>query len=145
MKHPLWTYYVRGAVYTLGSILAGTRDMRADAGYGYSTRAAKAARALLPYALNPLRDDNDPKLIWLNRDYKPLGVLPYGDFVNYWDFPHLHVSRSDPLIQPLLRVCKDHGGQFYLFDDRTSPDGSKAAAKRLLGLLQLVDLPKEGL
>ena len=142
----MWLKYLEGAAYALRFVI-GTHAINGGRVYGsrsYNKRAAEALRGVLPYCLHPSGSGDDAPLIWLNRDYKPLGVLPFSDHVEYADFPWMHVARDAPEIMPLLAECKqviafcDAPPIFYLYDDMTSPVLGKANAERLIGLMDLV-------
>ena len=53
-----------------------------------------ALRPFMPYCLH---DADDQTFIWVNRDYKPLGVVT-DDYVDYMQFPWLHVQAHEPVV-----------------------------------------------
>lgn len=87
-------------------------------------------------SLHPMRAFPD-KYIWLNRDYKPLGCLPYGKWVDYGLFTWLHVAKDDPRIAH-LSCLKNNDNYIFLFDDGNAPAYEKKYAERLLGLLEQI-------
>lgn len=64
-------------------------------------------RNMLPYCIQRFNDS----YILLNREYKPLGVWGYSDFVNNEDYPYCMIS--------------DNRGISYFYDDFTNPNNSK--------------------
>jgi hypothetical protein len=98
-----------------------------DEGYHFSQRAAKALRPYLPYCLQQV---DDRTFIWVNRDYKPLGIIPE-DYVDYHDYPWLVVGAAEPVAAM---------GWIYLFDDGCPPWRNRKTAERLIRLIDaLVD------
>jgi hypothetical protein len=112
---------------------AGLEDMKGNTLHQgqFVGRAVEATRVVLPYVLHPL---DDTKLVWLNRDYKPLGVLPYGTWVNYADFPTLHVERSNPAVQAIWDRPRPLPTDelVYLFHDTDAPWIERGYSLRLL-------------
>jgi len=86
-------------------------------------------RPMLPYCLHPLDSFAPSPLIWLNRNYKPLGTM--SGHANYHEYPWLHVDRDDPFIAKLLPYCREIVGLarqpiFFLYDDFTAPRNRKS-------------------
>jgi SAM-dependent methyltransferase len=134
-----WVHYLRGSAYALRLAIGNAKN---HFGYRYNERAVKVLRLILPYCLHPIK--NKPELlIWLNRDYKPLGILPFKLWVRYEEFPWMHVSADNPNIAHLLNIKsikksikEEIYTTYWLFDDFTAPwNGSKEAQK----LLQLIE------
>jgi hypothetical protein len=125
-----WEHYILGAKYALQAAL-GTKMLNLR--NNYNRRAVEALRVILPYCLHYV--ENPDTLIWLNRDYKPLGVLPFEEWVDYEAFPWLHVAKNDPAISHLLNI-KNYDSCFFLFEDGTAPWLGKDHALRLLKLIQ---------
>lgn len=142
----MWVKCLTGTAYALRNAIGShTIDGYPDIqGSPYSKRAVRALRGVLPYCLHPIKDTDGEQLIWLNRDYKPLGLMPYEDWVEYADFRWLHVHRNDARIRNLLVSCaqtpatRGGGGVFYLFNDLTAPTNGKARAKALLAKIDEV-------
>ena len=136
----MWVKYLTGAAYALRNAIGShTADGYPDIqGSPYSKRAVRALRGVLPYCLHPIGEENGKQFIWLNRGYKPLGVMPYPEWVDYAEFTWLHVDRNDERIQGLLGSClhvhasSESGGIFYLFNDWTAPTNGKRCAQELL-------------
>lgn len=137
----MWDKYLAAAAralrFTVGShTIRGGPDLR----HPYHRRTAEALRFSLPYCLMPLHGDGNSTMIWLNRDYKPLGIVS-DERVNYAEYPGVHVNKNDPRIAALLPYCKkvlaDEPGKsaYYLFCVTTSPIHSKANGRRLLALI----------
>jgi len=99
-----------------------------------SIRAVQAIQHSLPYVLEALPNG---KLIFLNRQYKPLGTASV--WSDYNEYPNLHVDPLDPLIQPLLAACPkyDIGSNLYQLFSFNPIDDIKTA-KEYLGTLELV-------
>lgn len=99
-----------------------------------SIRAVQAIQHSLPYVLEELPNG---KLIFLNRQYKPLGTASV--WSDYMDYPNLHVDPLDPLIQPLLAACPKYniGSNLYQLFSFNPIDDIKTA-KEYLGRLELV-------
>jgi hypothetical protein len=74
------------------------------------------------------------KLIFLNRQYKPLGTASV--WSDYNEYPNLHVDPLDPLIQPLLGVCPKYETLYQLFS--SNPIDDIKTAKQYLDRLELV-------
>ena len=131
-----WPQALEAAIYALTSALDESR------------RGSKIARflapsaPLLPYCLHPV--DDEQTLIWLNRAYKPLGVMTLTrEWVRYAEYPWLHVAPSDPRISRLLTIhCQKtrvlSGGMgFFLFGDRrNNPYQNKDSALQYLAQLR---------
>lgn len=99
-----------------------------------SIRAVQAIQHSLPYVLEELPNG---KLIFLNRQYKPLGTASV--WSDYNDYPNLHVDPLDPLIQPLLAACPKYdinSNLYQLFS--FNPIDDIKTAKEYLGRLELV-------
>lgn len=87
----------------------------------FQKKSVLALRPFLPYYLHKADDQN---FIWVNRDYKPLGIITE-EWIDYMDFPWLHVPVNDPVA--LL-------GPFCLFE-ALPPWASKEHAERLARLI----------
>lgn len=136
----MWQVFLRGSIYALVSALGGDGTFYGPGEQctrvherGYSARAVRSIMGVLPYCLHPVGDS----LIWLNRDYKPIGVLPYGLWVKYEDFPWLHVRKDSPDIQQLLAECQQHHGVYYFYGDATDPRNGKKHATELLRKMRM--------
>lgn len=130
-----WLSYVYGATASL-RCACGITNMHDSPAYlgSYSKKAVESLRSLLPYCLHPVTDD---VLIWLNREYKPLGVLPYGRWVDYQAFSWVHVRKDDLRLASLLPLCElVHRDTYYLFLDGNPPWNCKRDALRLLRMLE---------
>lgn len=97
----------------------------------FQKKSIWALRPFIPYCL---RSVNDKTFIWLNRDYKPLGIATksYDVFVDYMQLPWLHVQANEPVAAR---------GDFWLFDDSCPPWNSKAHANRLILLIDSILRP----
>jgi hypothetical protein len=96
-----------------------------------SIRAVQAIQHSLPYVLEAMPNG---KLIFLNRQYKPLGTASV--WSDYNDYPNLHVDPLDPLIQPLLLACPKYETLYQLFS--FNPIDDIKTAKEYLDRLELV-------
>jgi hypothetical protein len=96
-----------------------------------SIRAVQAIQHSLPYVLEAMPNG---KLIFLNRQYKPLGTASV--WSDYNEYPNLHVNPLDPLIQPLLLACPKYETLYQLFS--FNPVDDIKTAKEYLGRLELV-------
>ena len=141
----MFVKYLEGAAIALRCAIGSHEAMGGRVhGRRYDGRAVEALRGVLPYCLHPASSGDNAPFVWLNRDYKPLGVLPFNEFVTYSDFPWMHVCKEDPRIAFILSECKrcnafcDGHPIFYLYDDATSPRRGKANATRLLGIIERV-------
>jgi len=142
-----WKLYVNAGLRALRQALGSDgmygRDLRF---LGYSKRATEALRVALPYCLHPVDEtDAGGPLIWLNRNYKPLGV--HSDtggmgcglfpFVDYRDFPQVHIARDHPAARHLFDVLSPNRRNcVYLFADLTAPWYRQTNALRLARLLE---------
>ena len=117
-----WKEVFSSAIFALGGAIAP------PPAYRFSKQSIKALRPFLPYCLHETGRDN---FIWVNRDYKPLGIGT-DDFVDYQLYPWLHVGKDNPLAMR---------GQFWLFGDSNPPWQSKINAERLLNLMELLVEP----
>lgn len=131
-----WANHIAGTFRAL-SIAAGTSSLYGHPGR-FNRKAVEALRLVIPYCLHPAGDEDDT-LIWLNRDYKPLGtLLAHAD---YEKFPSVHADPRDPAISKLLREAKslhvfaDGGFVYWLFDDSTAPWKGKQHSVALLAKL----------
>lgn len=131
-----WPRHVEAAAHALRCAI-GLADMYGTPGSGcerYSVQAVKALRPLLPYALHPV---DDGALIWLNRDYKPLGITRLFPWVDYLAFPSLAVNASDPAVTAVRsRIARPDDQVLYLFDDGCPPWAGRRHALRLLGIVE---------
>ena len=135
----MWKHYLKGAEAALATAIGDRRY-----GRRYNRQAVESLRGVLPYCLHPASFGDSSTLIWLNRDYKPLGVFAGYGRVNYMEFPWLHVDRESQDISALLKKCKVVSGAlcggekiYYLYSDRISPEVSKGTATMLLCLIQM--------
>ena len=96
-----------------------------------SIRAVQAIQHSLPYVLEAMPNG---KLIFLNRQYKPLGTASV--WSDYNEYPNLHVDPLDPLIQPLLLACPKYETLYQLFS--FNPIDDIKTAKEYLDRLELV-------
>ncbi len=96
-----------------------------------SIRAVQAIQHSLPYVLEAMPNG---KLIFLNRQYKPLGTASV--WSDYNEYPNLHVDPLDPLIQPLLLACPKYETLYQLFS--SNPIDDIKTAKEYLDRLELV-------
>lgn len=145
-----WTYHVMGACRAL-DIAIGCRGSWLRPRQRFSRKAVEALRPLLPYCLHPV-DASGDTLIWLNRDYKPLGTAPRGyqardqiiELVPYGCFESLHIRADDPVLTVTydnlrrLNVFRDAVPVWFFFDDTSSPWSSREHAERLFFLLRQV-------
>lgn len=88
----------------------------------------------LPYSVHEVDDDSDVRLL-LNRHYKPVGTIS-PEFVEYTDFPHLHVTFG---LQALQSFSWKSDGSGYLYDDGTAPWLSRADAEAYLRRLRALE------
>jgi hypothetical protein len=132
-----WDHALNAARFAVNNALGLASD--GSRLYSFSARAVHAARPLLPYCLHEV-SGVPGMLIWLNRQYKPLGTC--STFAHYEDFTWLHVPQDSPRLTRLRAVCacSDFGG-FWLHTDYTSPIHSAQNARDYAALLDLVCLP----
>ena len=106
----------------------------------------KLSRYCLPYSLHKQKDGS---WIFLNRIYKPLGVLS-NDLVDYREYPSFRFE-SDPTER--LRkiginqvVAIDGHIHFFLYEDRTGPfiaaTNTKEYFKRLEQIMSWISKPQ---
>jgi hypothetical protein len=157
-----WINHVEGATTALRNAV-GQVDAQScrRLDRGFSRRAVEALRVVLPYCLAPV-DDTSSTLIWLNRDYKPLGCPDRGlSWYDYREHPHVHVDASHPAAAVVHQFATnnehpadvlDRGTRrtSWLFDDSCAPWTRPRHAARLLATLDAVlascvrDAPEEG-
>ena len=134
-KKDIWVRYLMGVSSALSTACGLTNMYGSEAYRGtYSKKAVESLRPFLPYCLHPVGDGAD--FIWLNREYKPLHVMPYEEWVDYKEFPWLHVRKDDPRIAELLTQCNWVCDLYFLFDDGNPPWAGKKEAIRLLGMIE---------
>ena len=128
-NNAMWVNYLIGSTCALRTAL-GLGDLRYRT--GFSQRAVQSLRGILPYCLHEVSKCPDV-YIWLNRDYKPLGILPFNNWTNYEDFTWVHVYKVDPSIHAALQIMRyiPKAGYFF-YNDETSPFFSKKHATSLL-------------
>lgn len=118
-----------------------------------SFRAVESLYSVLPYALHNMHGKPE-HLILVNRDYKPLGFTTERHII-YENYPHLHISRTDPVIAPLIKraekkklkiVQLGHSGcSFYLYNTyQESPFNNVQTARTYLKILESIWLTAEG-
>lgn len=73
-----------------------------------------ASRSMILYALEPFQGDYLP----LNREYKPLGISKYMDYVKYEDHEFLKISKEYLELSTLSKGL-------FIFDDCTFPGNAK--------------------
>ena len=135
----LWVNYLVGARRAL-SAAAGTSSLCGHA-RPFNRRAVESLRIVIPYCLHPISDQDDT-LIWLNRDYKPLGTLVA--HADYEKFSTVHADPRDPAIAKLLQepisrgVFTKDGFAYWLFDDLTAPSRGKQHAAALVAKLDRI-------
>ncbi len=143
MDNSMWKRHVEGAAISLRLAIGSPSRQYGGLYLRYNRQAVGALKCILPYCLHPVRAGDDAPLIWLNRDYKPLGIAQYSEWVDYNKFPWLHVAIDDPQIAALLKECRivrlfsDGNPAFYLRNDASSPTIGKEHARRLLRLLEM--------
>lgn len=134
-----WVHHLRIARQALRDVL-----LTYPRGRRLSEARRTALRPLLPYCLHRVGPDSDA-LVWLNRDYAPLGVVktsgPLGvpDRVDYAAFQHLHVRPADPVVAAVQQAATRTGTAdkgFWLFDDGCAPWNGRAHAEDLLQLIE---------
>lgn len=101
----------------------------------------KLMRTYLPYCVLPGG-------FVVNREYKPIGVAGYSNYINYEDYP---CKASNELVLLFLRsgsdflMSKDDGvSVVYLYSDESAPYESKRGfakyMKNLEGIMQFCDI-----
>ena len=88
----------------------------------------------LPYCVHEIEDRVDTRLL-LNRHYKPVGSI-CAEFVEYGDFPNLHVDFG---LHALRSFSLEGDGSGSLFDDGTAPWLSRADAEAYLDRLSALE------
>ena len=134
-----WTIYVEAARQALKVAIG-------DARYGdrYNAQSARALRWTVPYCVHPVGNVGQlfsecTKMIWLNREYKPLGTQ--AQWVDYLDFPHHHIDRDHPAVLAIkghedFHHRKDDYPFVYLYHDGCPPWADKKSAKRILRIVE---------
>lgn len=101
-----------------------------------ASRVYLEMRWWLPYHLESV---DDGVQVLVNRYYKPLGHITKL-YLSYMQFPHLHTHLS---AEQLIEVAHRPGSKGYLYDDGSTPWGSRKAAEVYLRrLLKLRDTLK---
>jgi hypothetical protein len=114
-----WIDHVAGATSALRCAM-GEVDAQGCARpeRAFSRRAVEALRVVLPYCLAPVdactRAGTDT-LIWLNRDYKPLGCPDTG-FYRYEEHTHVQVNAAHPAVAVVHRRAVYHEHPVYVLD-----------------------------
>ena len=93
----------------------------------FQKKSVWALRAFLPYYLHEADERN---FIWVNRDYKPLGIVTE-EWIDYMQFPWLHVQADEPVASL---------GRFCLFEGR-EPWESRACANWLIRMIESILRP----
>ena len=107
------------------AIVALNRTIAPPPAPRFSRHSIWALRPFLPYVLEDAGGDN---FIWVNRDYKPIGIAT-DDFAYYEQYPWLHVGKDEPVAMR---------GRFSLFNDGCPPWGSRKDAERLVAVMKLM-------
>jgi len=142
-----WQRYVDGALWALRAAMG--KHYRSEPRNGnYSERAMTALRGTLPYVLHRVPDET--KLIWLNRDYKPLSTGAHTSmkrWVDYQGFPELFVAQDHPLVMDMVKLLPhrmvEPNIRIYLFDDGNAPWNGAQHARRLEEILRIFELKEE--
>lgn len=130
---PTWQRIVNGSVASLRSAMGIGSNTE-----GFSRRAMIAIKWQIPYVIHSVPDGKS--MIWLNREYKPVGYSP-SQFVHYAQHAHVLMPRDHPLLH-FARVYLDSYDlgtlevRHYFFGDGNAPWYSAANARRYLGLLE---------
>jgi hypothetical protein len=112
-----------------------------------SFRAVESLYYVLPYALHSMHGKPE-HLILVNRDYKPLGCSTERHII-YENYPHLHISTTDPIIAPLIKRAERKKlkieGSFFLYNTyQESPFNNLQTARTYLKILESIWLTTEG-
>ena len=144
---PLWVHHFEAARSSLLSALGYERrcDFYRESPYrfaNYSKRAAECLRPFLPYSIQKIDDD---RVIFLNREYKPLGFIGLntdrcfssgGEWVNYDLFESAIADINSPKVQSFLKACGPDVGKrdwiWFAYDDITAPWYGRKQAEALL-------------
>ena len=79
----------------------------------------KALRFMLPYYFHHMPELGKHIYLPCNRDYKPIGVRGYSEWVDYADYKHLMVKFSrDPRL--IKGVWKEHSWGLFMYGDLPS-------------------------
>lgn len=118
-----WPEMLRAARIELANAIGSTEGC-----YGsFSKRAVEVLRPMLPYVLHPVGGDG---LIWVNRQYKPIGG--YSGYATYEAYPWVHVSPDDPRVADLLarlrKRQRDEEAEREQARARRSPDRQPSPA-----------------
>jgi hypothetical protein len=141
---PLWFGAIQAARQAMDDGMGIERGRKIE---NFNRRAVRAVRALLPYCLHTVGDDSQ-SLIWVNRDYKPLGIAS-SSRVEYADYTWLHVAIDDPRISELRTHCKmypkSYAGpnSFWLYTDASTPYHSASNAHVYADKLALIDIDEQ--
>lgn len=92
-------------------------------------RAYHEMRRWLPYYVQPI---DDGTFVLVNRHYKPVGTTG-SEWVNYNEFPHLHMQLDIPQLWLFSHGETSRG---YLFDDGCKPWRGRKTAKAYLDRLR---------
>jgi len=95
----------------LNNFYSVTEERKRLSNIEFSKKSALFIRNCLPYTIQHL---NNNKYIFLNREYKPLGVFGYSNSVNYEDFEFLAFTYE-----------KDDIHRIYFHSDRNRPQDSR--------------------
>lgn len=133
------TLYLQAARRALSEALGDNLRVSTKRPRGAFILAVRGLRPFLPYVIHPTHIGH----LWLNRDYKPLGVAVGvdGGWVRYEDFPSHRVIALEATVaavsmKRLVSQFRDlEGDTFYLFDDATAPWDSVHDARKLLDKL----------
>jgi hypothetical protein len=95
-----------------------------------------------PYCLHRVDGNNSDRLIWLNREYKPLG-MPRKGWVDYSEYHDFQVSLYDARIIKLLPALSLVDGNYYFYNDGNHPRYDRAAMSRYAKLLGLIEMDRK--
>lgn len=105
-------------IYPIEIILTGYHFLyNSNSRLGNDTYCPK--RSMLLYAVQPEGDFYLP----LNRDYKPLGISFYSEYVTYSDYPFLLIPKNMMDVSSL--EAHKHTDIMFTFNDATYPDIKK--------------------
>lgn len=90
-------------------------------------------RSMIVYSLHEI----DGHWLPVNRDYKPLGISHYSEYVKYEDYPYLFLKKDQVRLGAELWEHPQLSPKMYfLFQDHTFPESKKLKDRYLNVLLE---------
>ena len=102
-------------------------------------RTKEPIRAMLVYCIQRFED----KWLPLNREYKPIGLCNYSDWVTYEKYDMLMIPKDRIDEKKLSDLYESHHeNYFYLFNDTTYPCNKKLKDQYISIVREIFEVPE---